>query len=674
MSNTNLNIGKPSKILSTDIYQFSLDRLRNSFSFQDENLNIYLDERIKIINVNESLNMQNQVINGNLTFVGPNEILRDIVENFSIVENNTYNHINFSYNKHYEEKTDPSLPLNTELSRINKLLFGVDYEYNNFIKNYENFLKENRTALEINLPNFYDSIDKFIKRNEDVLNINNKTIFDSPEQYIDITGKNIDLETIKYDSSLITSISPDGVIKYLNFDEYLKKYNFLSTQFPFNTRIKINKEKKDKDNFSSLLHREGVYLSFLDFISDNTALSSLIQKDKNQSVFNKNIKESLLGEDFKNSFRTQYNNQTIFFNELQEMSLKKINSFADILSGKEDYVEVLAYKIEKYHATQKNVPKLIQEFYIPNISDLETQFIDTQIFTNRNYIYKLKPLLFTFKYNYKYNKISQGNGTVKLEYSYTPFGVVYELESNQFEDSIANHKLLPTNPDVEFIPYIGVANKIKINISPGNGEKVAKIQFINSDERTKIPNLNLMQQLSMVPVGSDKLKYASNLPIAQYQIYRTDIKPSTYLDFANNLIKTIDINDSYAVSFEDNVNSNTKYYYTFRSVDYQESLSLPTEIYEFELINDNGTIIPNISIFNIDDTSNIKVDLKQMRTFLKIQPAIAQKVLQNITNNAVKLGINKESVWGRDFKIRIKSRQTGKILDFNIKFTYNTKS
>lgn len=675
MANTNTNIGKQSKILSTDIYQFSLDLLRKSFSFQDENLNIFLEKAVRITDINEIFNTKDQTINGSLIINAPNNILRDIIKNYSNVQNNSFNHINFTYNKHYEEKTDPSLPLNTELSRINKLIFGVDYEYNNFVKKYEDFLMEFRDIPETNLPNFYDIIDVSIRENEELLKINGSDLFENLEELIDVRRLNNGFETITSDSQLVTNVSPDGsTIKYINFDEYLKKYNFLSIQFPFNTKIKIKKEQKQKNNFSALLHEEGVYLPFLDFIANNNNQNTLVQKDKNESININTIKESQLGESFKSTFNASFKNQTVFFNELQETSLKKINNFGDILSGKEDYIEVLGYKIEKYDATQLNVPTLIQQFYIPNISDIETQYIDTQIFTHKNYLYKVKPLLFTFKYNYKYNNVIQGNGNVKLEYSYSPFGVVYELESNEFVDSFSNHKLLPINPDVEFIPYIGVANKIKINITPGNGEKIAKIEFINSDERTKIANLSLMQQLSMVPVGSDQLKYSSYLPIKQYQVFRTSIKPTSYLDFSNFLLKTIDVTDSYAVSFEDTLNSNTKYYYTFRSIDYQESLSLPTEIYEFELINDNGTIIPNISILNLDDSTNIKTDSKQMRTFLKIQPAVAQKVLKNISNTGVQLGINKESVWGKDFKIRIKSKQTGKILDFNIKFTYNTKS
>jgi hypothetical protein len=667
MSN-NLKIGKKSKVISRDIYDFSLDSLRKIISSQNLNLDNSLDQGIRITDVNEQLNPQSLTINGYLYINAKEQILNNLINSFINVKDNTYNYLNFSYNKHFEEKLDPDLPSNSELARINKLIFGVDFEYNKFIKKYENFLLNNEKLPEINLPNFYDTIDELIVTNNDLLK--KSDFLEKPEDIISTNTLDTDFETIINSSNLRTSTGNPGT--FLKFDEYLKKYNFLSNQFPFNVRIKISKDIREDINFSSKIHDYNLYFNFFSYIINNSVSTKIIQKDINDAVRENNIKECILGEQFKNTFNASLGSLTNFFTQLQATTLQKVNNFSDILSGKEDYAEVIGYKIEKYESKGNNLPRLIQQYYLPNVSDQTIEYIDTQIFANKNYKYKIKLLVLTYKYNYKYTNITKNNGYAKLEYNYSPFGVIYELDSSEFTDSISNHKLPPIDPDIEFIPYIGIDNKVKINITPGNGEKIAKIEFINSEEASSIPNLALMQMLSMIPVGSDKLKYASSLPIKSYEIYRTTEKPTSYLDFSSHLIKTIDLSDSYAVSFEDNINSNKKYYYTFRSIDYQGSYSLPTHIYEFEIINDNGTIIPNVSIVNLNNTSNMKIDSKQMRTFLKIQPAIAQKVLQSISNNGVKLGINKESVWGKDFKIRIKSKQTGKILDFNIKFTYNS--
>ena len=38
------------------------------------------------------------------------------------------------------------------------------------------------------------------------------------------------------------------------------------------------------------------------------------------------------------------------------------------------------------------------------------------------------------------------------------------------------------------------------------------------------------------------------------------------------------------------------------------------------------------------------------------------------TVDRLKLGVAQESVWGRRFKIRVKSTTTGKIIDYNVNF------
>jgi hypothetical protein len=675
MSNTNQKIGKSSKIISRDIYEFSFDKLRNAISTQNSNLEIVLNRNISLVDNKENINLSDQTIDGEITILSDQNTIKKINDAFDEIKENVFTDFNIKYNKHYEEKLDPDLPTNSELARINKLLFGVDFEYNNFYKDYENYLFINKNIPEINLPNFYDIIDNDLINKVTLVTDNPKEYFNNPQDIISSTNLQTDFETIINDSYFRFEKKPDGTFKYLSIDEYLKKYNFLKDQFPFNTKIKIYKHLKEENNFSSLIHDEGVYSALINFFISNNTENILIQKDFNKNIITKNIQECVLSEQFKRFITNTYQGDSIaFFSKLNSLSETKVKNFAHILSGKEDYTEVMAYKIEKYEYNSDSVPKLLQVFYIPNISQNTIEYIDSQIYTNKNYLYRIKLLLFSFSYNYKYTNKQLVNNGIKLFYNYSPVGKIFELDSNQYADSIANHKLPPINPDIELIPYIGVSNKIKCNITAGTGEKIAKIEFFNLKEVTQIPNLQLMQLLSQVPVGSDRLKYSSSIPIRQYQVFRSIIKPNNYSDFDPYLYKVIDITDSYSVSFEDSINSNTKYYYTFRSIDYQGSVSNPTDIYELEIINDNGTIIPNINIIELNKSNKLKVDTKQMRAFIKIQPAIAQKVLENISNNSVKLGINKESVWNRDFKIRIKSKQTGKIIDFNINFTYNTKS
>ena len=67
-----------------------------------------------------------------------------------------------------------------------------------------------------------------------------------------------------------------------------------------------------------------------------------------------------------------------------------------------------------------------------------------------------------------------------------------------------------------------------------------------------------------------------------------------------------------------------------------------------------------------------------LKKYLHIVPSIQQSYIntedesesaKNITN--VKLGIADDTIWNKKFKIRLRSKATGKLVDFNIDFLKN---
>ena len=61
--------------------------------------------------------------------------------------------------------------------------------------------------------------------------------------------------------------------------------------------------------------------------------------------------------------------------------------------------------------------------------------------------------------------------------------------------------------------------------------------------------------------------------------------------------------------FEESVLPNTKYYYTFRSVDVHGHMSNPTPIYQVELIDADGAIYPLVNIYEMN--SELPIDVSK---------------------------------------------------------------
>ena len=67
------------------------------------------------------------------------------------------------------------------------------------------------------------------------------------------------------------------------------------------------------------------------------------------------------------------------------------------------------------------------------------------------------------------------------------------------------------------------------------------------------------------------------------------------------------------------IEQNKKYYYIARGIDYHQNRSNPTPIYEVEIINDNGLIIPNINLFDFEKDDQAYVLEKEIKRYLKIR-------------------------------------------------------
>ena len=104
----------------------------------------------------------------------------------------------------------------------------------------------------------------------------------------------------------------------------------------------------------------------------------------------------------------------------------------------------------------------------------------------------------------------------------------------------------------------------------------------------------------------------------------------------------------------------------FRCVDKHGNMSNPTSVYEVKITDDSGAIYTTVNILN-DFENNKPITIKNFKRFMHITPNVAQTNVVN-TDGIYSFGSNLDKVWGKEFKIRVKSKSTGKVLDFNVNF------
>jgi hypothetical protein len=252
----------------------------------------------------------------------------------------------------------------------------------------------------------------------------------------------------------------------------------------------------------------------------------------------------------------------------------------------------------------------------------------------------------------------------------------------------------PMIPQVDFTSYIGVDNKIMINMLGQVGEYKSMPVIMSTEESNYIDSLRAAR--GMPP--DSMITYKTDDEILGFNVYRIDFAPSSYEDFSigkTSFASTEHRNSfeaifSWSSSFKDTIIPNKDYYYMVRSVDIHNHSSYPSPIYKVRLVNDSGAIYPLIEVVEVMEVSNPKMKMKKFKKFMKLSPKLPHKMIDYVASgllssdgfpipsalgheNSIELGVVEPKLFGKEgaaktFKIRLTSRQTGKKLDLNVTF------
>ena len=255
----------------------------------------------------------------------------------------------------------------------------------------------------------------------------------------------------------------------------------------------------------------------------------------------------------------------------------------------------------------------------------------------------------------------------------------------------------PTTPHVEIIPYRGVNDRILILVNGTGGTYYEKPIIIEDIDAEHFINAYMAQGAQFAPEATETEKleivknsdilFRSDDPTVEYQMFRTDVAPSSYQDFAEgektDIIEYVGEDQiSTLATHTDIIRPNTKYYYCFRAIDVHGHLSNPTPVFQVEMIDNNGQIYPIIESYKFESAKQLSLT-KGAKRFIYISPSTRQVYFEPEDTFEAEVGTAPSPmpllgmvdgvapgsrVWNGIYKIRLTSKKTGRKLDLNIIF------
>lgn len=474
--------------------------------------------------------------------------------------------------------------------------------------------------------------------------------------------------------------SKDTFISKFSLDRFSKLDKF--APFPFYSFIQFSNEHADKESIVYEINKnnslKNILLNLILF-QEEPETKNFLYKSSNKD--NKTVEFFDLKKMLETEIKILNFDNNLTPNILDYYSIFNFMDFIknNYSSKKRDYLnftaqnnsEVIFYKIEKRQFNFES--NILQTFWFTPDEREVFKFIDSQIKYGTDYFYTLSAYTMCIgnKYsyeNYEYTDIEKNNdlknGLYKIKINNNIDYKIFKFELAKFSGAV--HETPYVKPSPQFFYENG---KIKFLLENLINNMEDDIEIIENLDFEKIQNLLKSQKNE-----SGKIKMIKNSSgNRKIEVYRTDIKPRSFLSFQGKLYKTINLDSG--DSFIDIISQNKKYYYLFRELNTHNLPSKSSDIFEIILENNEGYISLKNKKLQIFSNLN-KQDYKDMKKYLLIRPSFIQQapVYENPKNiDDVLFGPNGDKVWKKDFILSIKSKKTNRILQFNLKAILNKK-
>ena len=271
-----------------------------------------------------------------------------------------------------------------------------------------------------------------------------------------------------------------------------------------------------------------------------------------------------------------------------------------------------------------------------------------------------------------------GGGTLEpfyVDVKSEPHAVFIEVPF--FEKRVTMEDAPPVFPQVHIVPFKGETDVVRINLTSNSGEYNMEPIALNEEDE------EIFEAIIQAQDPADgKIKFKSDDPPVSYEVFRMTQMPTSVRDFADSKIADVYATGTGGV-YDDAIEPNVVYYYIFRAVDAAGHVSNPTDIYQCQLVTtENGMFLDVTTLYEPDMMAD-KVEKKSLMKTFTIKPALIQKMFQTGEQNrdltgdeplgmpppgGPEIGLFQKSIWDKTYKVRIKSKNSGKTYDINLKF------
>ena len=536
--------------------------------------------------------------------------------------------------------------------------FSIDCKFNYISQDYDN-LQAN--IPEHNLNSFLDECTK-----DEILNFKKR--------------KNSRLSTFSRGDQMKNFVVPQG-----SKDKFSKSS-------PYYVRIGLNDGVAG--NISQFLQKISIYDEVLnDYVSsgkvskqfnvqDGTFTSSEvdIMTYDIANFFDSEVEIDLdnfygLNQDFAASKMSHNLRKHLFKGYIKGVTKTGFRSFSQLLNNIECHKEALCYSFEKFADLALDSTRL-QNIYVP-AGVLTAAFVDTQVKYGATYAYEAKAhyMLVGNSYSYRNVRYYEEDGVTYATAEVVNRPNIAVVPFDLFDVSKTIIQPPPVFPQVNFKTENNSNNEIQIYLSPTkNSLKADFVEIISGDaEQTR-----LMQSFYSNKDGL--YKFETSVDSGLYEVFRTSQPPKAIADFGNYKLGEVRMPyRSTDAIFRDMVDNNEDYYYIFRQINEKGLVSNPTTIFKVRLIVDADDAKVFVETYDLpkEVMSEPRRDFKSMMQikpaidqtiFLEDQPVLDGKTSLKGAIDSLRLGATKKALWGRKFKLRVRSKTSGKIIDLNINF------